>query len=71
MHVKKGDNIIVIAGKDRGKKGKVVKAFPRKDAVIVEGINIVKKHQRAQKSGEQGQIVERPSPIHISNVKRV
>jgi len=68
MKIKKGDNIIVIAGKDKGKTGKVLCAYPKDNAVLVEGINISKKHQRAQKSGAKGQIVDKAMPINVSNV---
>lgn len=68
MKIKKGDNVIVIAGKDRGKTGKVVRALPREDKVIVEGVSMHKKHQRATSSRQKGQVVEKPLPIHVSNV---
>jgi large subunit ribosomal protein L24 len=68
MKIKKGDNVIVIAGKDKGKTGKIVAAFPAKNTVVVEGVNISKKHQRAQKSGSKGQIVDKTMPINVSNV---
>ncbi len=68
MKIKKGDNIIVIAGKDKGKTGKVLVAFPAKNAVLVEGINISKKHQRAKKSGAKGQVIDKTMPINVSNV---
>jgi large subunit ribosomal protein L24 len=68
MKIKKGDTVIVISGKDRGKTGTVVRAFPRKEQVLVEGVQIVKKHQKSNKSGQTGQIVERSMPIHVSNV---
>jgi large subunit ribosomal protein L24 len=68
MKIKKGDNVIVIAGKDRGKTGKVAKALPKKDKVLVEGVNVQKRHVRAQRSGAKGQIVEKAMPIHVSNV---
>jgi large subunit ribosomal protein L24 len=71
MHVKKGDNIIVLAGKDKGKIGKILRAFPREDKVLVEGMNAKKVHQRAKKSGEKGAIIEKDFPIHVSNVKKV
>jgi large subunit ribosomal protein L24 len=71
MKIKKGDNIIVIAGKDRGKTGVVHRALPKIDQVLVEGVNIIKKHQKANKKGSVGQIIERPAPIHISNVALV
>ena len=68
MKIKKGDNIIVIAGKDKGKTGKVLSVYPKENAVLIEGVNISKKHQRAQKSGSKGQIVDKIMPIHVSNV---
>lgn len=68
MKIKKNDNIIVIAGKDKGKIAKVVRAFPRESLIIVEGVNMKKKHERARKSGSKGQIVEKAMPIHVSNV---
>ncbi len=69
MKIKKGDNIIVLVGKDKGKNGKVVKAMPKLDRVVVEGVNMRKKHQRGKKSGAKGQIIEFPASIHVSNVK--
>ena len=69
MHIKKGDNVIVITGKDKGKKAKVLKAFPRENKVLVEGLNMYKRHQRPRKSNEKGQIVSTPRPIAVSNVK--
>ena len=68
MKIKKGDNVIVIAGKDKGKTGKVLAAFPKDNSVIVEGINISKKHQRAQKSGAKGQVIDKTMPINVSNI---
>ena len=68
MKIKKGDNVIVISGKDRGKDGAVLRAFPKKDQVLVEGVNVVKKHQRSRRRKQAGQIIERPMPIHVSNV---
>lgn len=68
MKIKKGDNIIVIAGKDKGKKGKVLAAYPNENKIVVEGVNLLKKHQRATKSGGKGQIIEKTMPIDVSNV---
>ncbi len=68
MKIKKGDNVIVIAGKDRGKTAKVLKALPKKDMVLVDGVNIAKRHIRASKGGQKGQIVEKAMPVHVSNV---
>jgi len=68
MKIKKGDNIIVIGGKDKGKSGTVFRAMPKLDQVLIEGINMVKRHKRATQRGSQGQIIEKPMPIHVSNV---
>ena len=65
--IKKGDKVIVIAGKDRGAEGEVVQVMPANNRVVVRGVNIVKKHQR-QTQTEQGGILSREAPIHISNV---
>ena len=70
MKLKKGDNVIVLAGKDKGKKGKVVRAIPKKNKVIIEGINMTKKHQKPRKSGEKGTMLSIAMPIHVSNVKK-
>ena len=68
MKIKKGDNVIVLAGKSRGVKGKVAKAFPATDKVIVEGANLSKRRQRPRKQGEKGQVIERAMPLPVSNV---
>ncbi len=71
MKVKKGDTVLVIAGKDKGQRGKVLTAIPREDKVIVEGVNRVKKHTRirtTQRGSKTGGIVTQEAPIHISNV---
>lgn len=69
MKIKKGDNVLVIAGKDKGKTGKILKAFPKEMKILVEGVNFRKKHARPKKEGEKGQTVEVSSPINVSNVK--
>lgn len=69
MKIKKGDNVLVIAGKDRGKKGKVLRALPREARIVVEGVNVRKKHVRAKRAGQKGQIVEMPGIFSVSNVK--
>ena len=69
MKLKKGDNVIVIAGKDKGKKGKIVAVLVDKNRVVVEGINMMKKHQRPRKSGEKGSKINIAMPIHASNVQ--
>ena len=71
MKIKKGDNVIILAGKDKGKKGKIVRALPKEDKVVVEGLNIVKKHQKPRKTNEKGTTIEVSMPIHVSNVKKV
>ena len=68
MKIKKNDNVIAVAGKDKGKQGKVLKVFRLGEKVIVEGLNLRKKHQRPRKQGEKGQVVEMAHPMHISNV---
>ncbi len=68
MKIKKGDKVIIIAGKDKGVSGKVLRALPKLDRVIVEGVHIVKRHQKSKKSGETGQIIDKTLPVHISNV---
>ena len=69
MHIKKGDNVTVITGKDKGKSGVVERAFPKKNLVLIQGVNIVKKHQRSRKSEGKGEIIDKAMPIHASNVK--
>ena len=71
MHVKKGDNVKVLTGQDKGKTGKILRAFPKLDKVVVEGINLRKVHQKPKKAGAKGTTVEKLFPIHISNVKKV
>lgn len=68
MHIKKGDKVIVITGKDKGKTGTVIEALPKKDRVVVEGVNIIKKHQKPTQMNPEGGILEREAAIHVSNV---
>jgi len=68
MKIRKNDNVLVINSKDRGKKGKVRFAYPKKERVIVEGINFIKRHTRARRQVRQAGIIEREAPIHVSNV---
>lgn len=68
--IKKGDNVVVIAGSDKGKKGTVVQSIPKSSQVIVEGINVKKKHQKAKTRDAVGTIIEVARPIHVSNVKK-
>lgn len=68
MHVKKGDKVMVITGKDKGKTGVILAAFPKKDRVLVEGVNIVKKHTKPNQANPQGGIISQEAAIHVSNV---
>jgi large subunit ribosomal protein L24 len=71
MKIRKNDTILVVSGKDRGKKGKVLTSFPKANRILVEGVNLRKKHQKPKKQGEKGQVVLMPGPISVSNVKIV
>ncbi|HOK00525.1 MAG TPA: 50S ribosomal protein L24 [Candidatus Pacearchaeota archaeon] len=68
MKIKKGDNVLIISGKDKGKKGKVIKVLPGEGKIIVEGMNLRKKHVRPKREGEKGQIVSIAAPMDASNV---
>lgn len=69
MKIKKGDKVVVISGKDRGKTGVVSRAFPKTDMVLVDGVNVKKKHQKPRgRNARKGQILEKALPIHVSNV---
>jgi large subunit ribosomal protein L24 len=70
-HVRRGDTVVVVAGKDRGKRGKVLRVVPGKGRVVVEKINMIKKHQRPTQKLRQGGIIEREGAIHLSNVMLV
>ncbi|MER3406901.1 MAG: 50S ribosomal protein L24 [Patescibacteria group bacterium] len=69
--IKKGDKVLIIKGKDRGKIGTVLKVFPKEQRVVIEGLNLVKKHIKPKRMGEKGQIIEVPRPISWSNVKLI
>ena len=74
MKIKKGDTVLVIAGKDKGARGKVIQAYPKNDKVLVEGVNRVKKHTRVsttQRGAKSGGIITQEAPIHVSNVMLV
>lgn len=71
MKIKKGDKVLIIKGKDKGKQAKVLRGFPESSQVLVENINLKKIHKRPRKEGEKGQIVEVPLPIAIAKVKLV
>ena len=70
MKIKKGDNVIVIAGANKGKKGKILKSLPAVNKVVVEGVNLRKKAHKSKKKGDPSQILEMAMPIHASNVKK-
>jgi large subunit ribosomal protein L24 len=72
MKIKKGDTVVVIAGKDKGAKGKVIAAYPTRDKILVEGVNRIKKHERirtTQRGAKTGGIVTQEAAIHVSNVQ--
>ncbi|NCC69891.1 MAG: 50S ribosomal protein L24 [Clostridia bacterium] len=71
MNIKKGDTVLVLSGKSKGKKGKVLTAIPAKETVIVEGVNFVTRHVRPRKQGDQGGILKQESPIRVCKVMRV
>ena len=70
MHIKKGDTVVILSGDDKGKTGKISKAFPAEGKVIIEGMNTVKKHQKSRKEGQKGQVVEIAMPMHASKVAK-
>jgi large subunit ribosomal protein L24 len=69
--LKKGDTVIVISGKDKGTQGEIIQVLPKEDKVIVAGVNIAKKHQKATRNTRQGGIIDKDMPMHISNVMLV
>ena len=71
MNIKRDDKVIVLSGKDKGKSGKVIAADPKADKVIVEGVNVATKHQKAQKKGQDGGIIKVETPIYVSKVQLV
>ena len=71
MKIKKGDTVLIISGKDRGRKGKILKSLPKEQRVLIEGINLKKKHVRPKREGEKGQIIQVPAPIPASKVKLI
>jgi len=68
MHVKTGDEVLIIAGKDKGRKGKIKRSVPQEERVVVEGLNIVKRHTKPRGPGKPGGIIEMEAPLHCSNV---
>jgi len=70
LHVKTGDTVVILSGNDKGKTGKVLEVFPKDGLVLVEGVNIKKKHQRPRKQGQKGQIIDRAMPVRVSKVRK-
>lgn len=68
MHIRKGDTVVVLSGKYRGRRGRVLRVLPKKERVVVEGIKMIKRHTRSRTTNQQGGIVVREAPIHISKV---
>lgn len=71
MKIRQGDNVIVISGKDKGKKAKVLRVLRKTSLIVVEGVNIKKRHQKPRRGGQKGQIIELAAPINVSNVQLV
>lgn len=71
MRIKKGDTVLVITGKDKGKKGKIERCFSREHKVIIEGLNRVVRHRRSRRQGEKGQRVEISAPLDVSNLRLI
>lgn len=71
MKIKKGDNIIMLSGKDKGKKAKVLSVFPEDGKVVLEGLNLIKRHVKARKQGQKGQIISKERPVSVSSVALV
>ncbi len=69
MKVKKGDNVLIITGKDKGKTAKVLRSLPKEGKILVDGVNLKAKHSKPKKQGEKGQVVRVPAPLNSSNVK--
>ena len=68
MHVRKGDTVLVLTGEYAGRRGRVLRVFPEKGRALVEGVNMVKRHTRARRAGEQSGILEKEAPVHVSNL---
>lgn len=68
LNIRKGDEVIVISGKDKGKIGKVLQVLPKKERVVVEGVAVAKRHTKPSQADPQGGIIEKPMPVHVSNV---
>jgi large subunit ribosomal protein L24 len=68
QHIRKNDTVLVISGKYKGRRGRVLRVYPRQDRILVEGVNIIKRHTKPTARNQQGGIVEREAPVHLSNV---
>ena len=68
MKVRKGDNVMMLVGKDRGKSGKIIRSFPKEEKLVIEGLNLVKRHRRARRQGQKGEIISVPRKISSSSV---
>ena len=68
MKIKKGDKVVVLSGKDKGKTGSVTVALPKKDQVVIDGVHVVTVHQKSKRARSQGQIIHKSMPVHVSNV---
>ena len=68
LHVKRGDEVLVIAGAEKGKRGKIVRVYPKTERIIVEGVRMIKKHTKKNQQNPQGAIIEKEGTLHISNV---
>lgn len=71
MKIKEGDQVLIVKGKDKGKKGKVIRGYPKESQLLVEGVNMKKKHRRPRREGEKGQVVEVNTPLPLSNTKLI
>ncbi len=71
MNIKRGDKVLILSGNERGKSGKVLKVFPGTSRAIVEGLNFIKRHSRPSSKNQQGGIIEKEAPIHLSNLRLV
>ncbi|HID11058.1 MAG TPA: 50S ribosomal protein L24 [Candidatus Latescibacteria bacterium] len=68
MHVRKGDTVLVLTGEYAGRRGRVLRVFPKEGRALVEGVNMIKRHTRARRAGEQSRILEKEAPVHVSNL---
>lgn len=71
MHIKKGDTVKILSGDDKGKTSKVLRVFPREGKVLVEGVNMMKRHERPRQQGKKGQVVDKAMPIHASKAMKI